>query len=195
MQESFYYFWLMTYSHWNQRQVHDSYKKISLYRHSKLRLLSSRSHSSLHTYYYLSGTIRALGWLPWWAVNNSFFFLSAHSHLPFPIFFHLFLNFTSSLTTHVLPFISSSSSHVLFPFHSFVLVILFCATSTLPTYMPPTERKKCIHISWLPLRTPYNIIISFSLWSSHASSVLPTPSTASHSITSSIPPLMRFAVC
>lgn len=102
-------------------------------------------HSSAHTYFFYH-TLKALWWLPCWALNNSFFF----SFLPNPIllctFFHLFFHFQNILTFLLLD--SASFSRVLFPFHSFALVILFCTTSTLPTSMPPTERKKCIHNCW-----------------------------------------------
>lgn len=82
------------------------------------------------------------------------------SFLPITIFFFCPTYFHPSPTILTfLPFIFSFFSHVLFPFHSFLLVIFNCATSTLPNYMPPTERKKCTHFPSPPLSTPYHLII------------------------------------
>lgn len=78
----------------------------------------------------------------------------------FIFFLHHCLCFQHILTFPL--FMPSSFSHVLFPFHS--SVILFCATSTPPTYMPPTERKKCTHTCRPPVCAPFNTVISsFSL--------------------------------
>lgn len=85
-------------------------------------------------------------------------------------------------------FTLSSYFHVLFPFHSFV--ILFCTTTTtLPTYMPPTERKKCTHISWPPLCAPFNLAVS-ALHSKHP--LLPAAPDPSSLYTHSRPCLLLY---
>ncbi len=87
MHECFYYIRSMTHCHSNLRQVYDSCNKYVMTFTQQSVVAVTGSHSSPHTCYYLSDTIKALGWLPSCEVNNSFFFLSAHPRLLFSHFF------------------------------------------------------------------------------------------------------------
>lgn len=127
------------------------------------------------------------------------YFLSPLLLILLPLHHRHFLCLQHIFTFFLFPL--SSYFHVLFPFHSFV--ILFCTTTTtLPTYMPPTERKKCTHISWPPLCAPFNLAVS-ALHSKHPllpapptpSVYTPIPAPAFCSIMRSVRVLLRFAVC
>lgn len=118
-----------------------------------------------------------LKWKHWNAccgemLKNPFSFLFCHSNFSFLTYFHLSLSLHFWIIFTFLLFISSSFSHVLFPFHSFLLVILNCATSTLPNYVPPTERKKCTHTYPLT-KSLYPIPLNYLVFSLFLFTVIP----------------------
>lgn len=99
-------------------------------------------------------------------------FFSVIPIFPFSLISTSLSLFTFESSYTFLLFISSSFSHVLFPFHSFLLVILNCATSTLPNYVPPTERKKCTHTYPLT-KSLYPIPLNYLVFSLFLFTVIP----------------------